>query len=220
MSSNAYGDFATRLREPLLLIRDSLAAVDAVRATALSKGASVLAAAAVERYVNDVVIELCSKLAAATWEELTEGQQRYMARQLARSLYAPVRRIHRKGELTAKRRAKLRAVVAQCEAAFGSPAMWQHVPEYGVFMEGAAEPERVAATLRIFDGDGRSLFAFAAGRGLDSGALARALTSLIDARHQAAHANKGTVPGPTDVRIWILLSLVLVRQVEVFLGFR
>ena len=179
-----------------------------------------MAAAALERYVNDVVLELCSKLTAATWDELTEGQQRYMARQLARSLYFKSRKIHRKNEVTEKTRTALRKAVATCEAAFASPAGWKHSAEYGMFMEGAAEPAKVDTTLRMFDDADRSLFAFVAGRGRDPGALARALSSLIKARHDAAHALKGTPPGPKDVRLWIVLSFSLVREVEAFLGYR
>jgi len=220
MGSNAYADFATRVREPLLLVREAVDSGDAFRAAALAKAAAVLAAAALERYINDVVVEVCAKIQATRWDELTEGQQRYMALQLARTLYFPSRRVHRRGKTSEKYRTKLRDAIRQCDAALDSPAVWQHVPEYGKFMDGAAEPGKVEATLKMFDATGRSLFAFVNARGYDAGALARALASLIDARHRAAHALRGVSPGPTDVRGWILLSLQLVRSAETYLGFR
>jgi hypothetical protein len=220
MLSAAYRDYASRMVEPRVLVRDALEAREATRAAALSKGAAVLAAAALERYINEVIVELCGKVAATEWKDLTEGQQRYMARQISRALYVPVRAVHRKGEDTRSRRDRLQKVVQRCATGFDDPSSWKHSAEYGLFMDGAAEPEKIQAALRDFDSGGRKLFDFVDQRSGDRAAIARSVSSLITARHQAAHALRGVASGPTDVRAWIVLSLILVRHIEAYLGFR
>src|SRR5437762_5899497 len=132
MASAAYRDYVSRMREPRLLIRQALTAADPVLATASSKGAAVLAAASLERYLNDVTTEAAKRLAVARWSDLTEGQQEYLALQMAGSLYVIVRPMVRKRELVAKRRDGLRRAVSRCQAAFGSPATWP-TRQYGLF---------------------------------------------------------------------------------------
>jgi hypothetical protein len=220
MASAAYRDYRVRYEEVRIALEEALAAVDPVRSTAFSKSAVVLAAAALERYVNDVVFEAYKALRVATWEELTEGQQQYMATQFAGLLYRPARKIYKRNDATGRLRTRLRQVVTQCMGGFTAPDTWPHKGQYGVFLKGAAEPDRIDRTLRLCDGRGRSLFNFAEARGKDRRALATGLQGLIDARHNAAHALHGSAPSPTDVRSWIKMSLELVREIEVFLGFR
>jgi len=85
-------------------------------------------------------------------------------------------------------------------------------------MDGAAEPSKVDGTLKSFHETNQGFFDFCQARGLDRKALATALEALISARHQAAHACKGTPPSANDVRLWISLCFVLSRQVEAYLG--
>src|SRR5262249_51783410 len=156
--------YNVRVKEVRFLVRLAAATSDIEQAVAHSKAAAVLAAAALERYVNDLVVEYCTKLKVDTWNELSEGQQQYMARQLATVLYRPARRIHRRNEVAGRQRNRLRQAVTQCFNALQSPANWPHGQEYGMFMDGAAEPGRIDSTLRAFDQQGRSVFAFAEAR--------------------------------------------------------
>lgn len=221
MPSTAYVDFVARMKEPSVLARNAMSTTDAVFAAALSKSAAVLAAAALERYVNEIIHEYCSKISATAWTGLTEGQKRYMSRQIARAVYAPARRIYRRADDGEARREKLRKIVARSASAFNDPSTWTHATAYGLFMDGAAEPARIQSTLKEFDPSARNLFDFVETRTRNRAAIARSLTSLIDARHAAAHAKPGTsAPGPADVRSWMGLGLVLVRQIEAYLGFR
>lgn len=220
MRSAAFGDYAVRMRECRFVIKRAVNSADPSEAVALAKGAAVLAAAALERYVNDVVVELCSRLNAQSWDELTEGQQRYLVRQMARRLYPSSRAIFRRADDSERRRRRLRTAVSECASAMATPSSWPHHVEYGMFMDGAAEPSRVDQTLRMFDDRGRSVFAFVEARGKDRRALAAALQGLIEARHKAAHALAGTFPAPSDVRVWIGLSTILAREIEAYLGYR
>lgn len=201
------------------MIRQALGAVNPLVASASSKGAAVLAAAALERYLNDVITEAAKRLAAARWEDLTEGQQQYLALQMAGALYVSSRPIYRKNDLVNRRRQRLRKAVNRCQQAFGSPAAWPLIRQYGMFVRGSAEAPRIDGMLKRFDPAGRGFLEFCEQRGRDKATLVSGLTSLIEARHRAAHALGGTTwPGTTDVRAWVRTSIVVARQIDAFLG--
>ena len=222
MRSLAYRDFLQRSSEARLLIRKAAAAMSPREASALSKGAVVLAAASLERYVNEVLGEKCRTISASSWPELTDGQRQYLAYQIASRARAVSERLTRretdKRDLSESSISRLEASLKECLAAFDNPSTWSRHRDYGPFMEGAAEPARIDGTIRMFLPTGTGLFDFAASRGRDRAALATALTALIDARHRVAHALQGQDPGPGDVRVWLVLAFILVREIEEVVG--
>lgn len=220
MSSVAFGDYSVRMREVSLLLDRAKREAEPVMSVALAKGAAVLAAAALERYVNDVVENLCKQITAKTWEQLPEGQKRYLAFQIARRLYTTSRSVFRKGDSSPKARKKLARAVREASAAFTDPSQWSYHRAYGMFMDGAAEATRVDHTLKAFDDTGRGLLDFIEGRGGDRGAVVVALKSLVDTRHSAAHALPGSTASTKDIRQWVRLSLVFARHIEAYTGHR
>jgi len=220
MGSFAYGDYSQRMREAVLLIRNALESKSPIVASATTKGAAILAAAALERYMNDVVVEECRKLKVSQWSELTEGHKRYLTRQIARLLYKHSSDARRnRGEEGA--RDKLRNSVGDCERAFQSPQTWPNFPAFGAFMKGQASAEKIIKLLKMFDAHNRDFGQFLRTRGADVRALFTGLTQLVNTRHAAAHALRGTTqPSPRDVQTWIVLSWRLTRQVEAYLGHR
>src|ERR1700730_204204 len=132
MPSLAYGDYAQRMKEPILLIRRALSSATPTEAGAATKGAAVLCAAALERYMNDVVVEQCRRLGVSSWGQLTEGHQRYLARQMGKLLYVASRAVRLDRGADIGKREKLRSAVQECNSAFIGPDSWRHYPEFGV----------------------------------------------------------------------------------------
>lgn len=188
-------------------------------AGALAKGAAVLTAASLERYVNDFLSALCRMTAVEEWSHLSEGQQRYLAFQIAQRVRSVALRLatRRRRDVTDRARARLSNALQEGVAAFANPSTWKHHRAYGMFMDGAAEPARLDSTLRLFLPEDIGFFDAVAERGRDRGAMATALEGLIDARHRVAHALVGPTVGPNDIRLWLRLMRVLVREIETVL---
>lgn len=221
MPSPAYSDFLVRVAEARYLMRRALEAPTPEVAGTFAKSSIVLAVAALERYVNDLYKHLCARVAVEEWAKLTEAQQRFMAYQIGKRLVPHVRRVAIEKSVELKYRERLRRVVDMGSEAFQKPVSWSgnFVP-YGMFMDGAPEPERIAKTLEQLSDSQEGLFKHLETRGRDRSAICVALTGMIDTRHRVAHAISGPSPGPEDVRRWIVLASVLVREIEVYFSFR
>lgn len=217
MRSPAYADYLIRLREAIELVRLGLKSENAVAASACAKGAAVLGAAALERYINDAIRQACQRLKTSKWEELAEGQQQYLTKQMAARLgdmssdFPP--------DASEKRRGRLKALLDQCIGAFQNPATWPHLPEFGMFVEGLQEPARINALLRTFHPKGDNFLDGLTQRGRDKNALTAGLSGLIDARHTAAHAlPDGPSPSPKDSQAWLVQSFSLAREIDAYLA--
>ena len=108
----------------------------------------------------------------------------------------------------------------EAAAALQDPSQWSYHRAYGLLMDGAAEATRVDNALRSFDDAGRSLLDFIESRGGDRGAVVVAIKSLVDTRHNAAHALAGTPASTKDIRQWVLLSVIFARHIEAYAGHR
>src|SRR4051812_28824641 len=93
MASEAYKDYALRMKEPVFLIRLSFRTPNPADSSALSKAAAVLAAAALERYLNDVLHEYCREIAATRWDDLSEGQKAYLLRGMSKFVALAARKV-------------------------------------------------------------------------------------------------------------------------------
>jgi len=219
MRSNAYRDFLVRAGEARYLVNGAIAASSPEAASALAKGAAVLTAASLERYVNDFLRALCKSTAQTSWSELSEGQKRYMSFQIAVRARMAAARLSRSSErdVSESARSKFSKVLAECSAAFENPSLWGHHRDYGMFMDGAAEPTRIDKNLRLFIPGGRGFLEALEERGRDRITVVTALQGLIDARHGVAHALTGVAVGPNDVRVWLRLTKLLVRDIEAIL---
>jgi hypothetical protein len=217
MSSAAYSDYVNRLREAISVLRLGLATSDPVTASGCAKSATVLAAAALERFINDAIRIACQQLNVATWDELAQGQQSHIAAQMATKL-----KIVADGclpESTPSKRYSLRKALEQCLKGLENPSTWPQQADFGMFMEGVQEPERINGILRSFDTRGRNLFSEIEKHGKDRAALAAGLTQLIDARHSAAHAlQSSNPPSPKDAQVWIVQTFWLAREIDDYLG--
>ena len=221
MASEAYADSELRLSEAIALVRMALAAPDPVTASGCSKGAVVLAAAALERYMNDVLREAFRRLAVETYDELAEGYQSYLVSQIAQRLNQSVGAMPTDTVLPQSKRDRFRREVAQAAEALQRPSAWSHPPTFGTFLHGAAVPERINAVLQRHDAEGRNLSAFLEANGADVAPAFHALTELIEARHSAAHALPDRPsPSPKDAQTWLVLSFRLTRNIDRFLKFR
>lgn len=221
MSSDAYADFVFRFRRTALLVRLARSGSDPETATVSAQGAVVLAAAALERYINDVLREATERIKVDSWDQLATGHKNLLTLQVATHLRGILQDFPQSGKVKDKRQGSLRKAVETCAGAFESPKSWPHFREYGLFLEAATEPDRLIAALRTFDLLERDFGSYVEEIGHDRRALFSSLTELIDARHAAAHALPDRMPpSPGDVQLWVIRSASLVRAIERFLGFR
>lgn len=219
MKSTAYADYAARLRELLRLLRLGLASSDPLEAAACAKGTTVLSAAALERYVNDVVRLLSKRLAVDKWDELPEGPRSYLIRKIASNLASTLDGVGSEGLVPDKTQKRIREALLRASKAVEDPSQWAPTPDYGLFMRGAAEPDKLNRFLRAFDPQGRSFYDQLDQRGRDRAAMLRALSELIEARHDTAHAlSERADPSPRDVQGWVVLTFWLVRGIERFVS--
>lgn len=215
--TEAYGDYCERLRESLELLRVASGARDQRLASGSSKGAVVLAAAALERYMNDAVLHVCRTLSVDKWEELPSGTQSYLIQQFARRLEKMTTPVLESSPVAEKKAARLRKVVEACTNGFARPANWDHHPQFGLFKSGDTAPERIGGALNRFAAGERELFDLLDERKAGREAFMRALSELVEARHAAAHALPDRAnPGPKDAQSWIVSSFWLVRVIEQF----
>lgn len=215
--SAAYLDYLERFRQVSALLGVSLESVDPLLAGAAAKGAIVLAAAAVERYMNDSLRQACQRLRVTDYSELSEAQQSYLCSQIAKRIGSFLSDNGDYRHFNANRRTSLRSAVDECFSAFNDPSSWPHIPEFGLFLDGAAAPNKISAVLRDFDPNNDDVFSPLETRAIGKAMALNALTQLVDARHDAAHAKSHSMPSPSDAKAWIVNSIWIVRLVESFL---
>jgi hypothetical protein len=218
--SEAYGDYCTRLRQATRLLQQAKAnSGDATLAVACSKGAVVLAAAALERFLNDVIAQACRRLNVDTWAELSDGHKTYFADQMARRLKSRViAMLDDNKKVFESERMKLKNAVQLCVNAFENPSTWPHSTEFGMFMEGTTAPNKINSILRSVHSSGADFFERLDQHSTGKATFVSGLTELIDARHAAAHAIPDRAdPSPGDVQAWLILSFWLVREIDSYL---
>lgn len=213
----AYLDYQERFRQASSLLSQARGTSDPVFAGAAAKGSIVLAAAALERFMNDAVRQACQRLKSNDYAALSDAQKSYLCVQIAKRIANFLDDDGDYRRFTEQRRLALQNAVTECVDAFGDPSTWPHIPEFGLFMDGAAAPEKIAAVLRDFAPGSVDVFVSLDGRALGRATALRALSQLIDARHDAAHAKSMSVPSPSDAQSWITNSFWIARLVETFL---
>ncbi len=213
--SLAFMDYQQRFRSVATLLRAALRSQDPLFASASSKGAIVLAAAAAERFLNDVLRQACQRVRADRYDQLTDGQQAYLCAQVAHRIQLILAPSEDIGSFKLVRRDKLISTVSECAEAFRKPSTWVHLEDFGLFLDGAAAPAKINAVIRDFDPNRGSFFDSLESKKAGKSEFVRSLTELIDARHNAAHAKPSIDPSPSDAKNWIVSSFWLMRAVEV-----
>ena len=216
--SEAYGDYRTRFKQATRLLKQGKASSDATLAAACSKGAVVLAAAALERFMNDAIAQACRRLDVKNWDELSDGHKAYFADQMARRLRWRIVAILDDKKNLESERTKLKNTAQLCVDAFRNPSTWPHSTEFGMFMEGSAAPSKINGILKSVHSEGADFFEQLSKHPIGRGTFVSGLTELIDARHAAAHALPDRAdPSPGDAQAWLVLSFWLARQIDRFL---
>jgi hypothetical protein len=220
MPSDALVDFRYRMQEPGDLLSQARLSMRPRDASMYTKCAIVLAAAALERYMNDVLEEACREIKESSWQDLSEGRQRYLLRHVAIKMAERAQLFVDKGHASPSDCAALVRFVEACREAVVDPSTWTYFSDFGLFGEGTNAPEKIDAVLRAFDAAGRGLYAFMEDRGAELPRVIPGLKQLVDARHGAAHALTGIeAPGPTDGEEWIGCASIVAEEVDVFLDF-
>ncbi len=218
MQTGAFRDYTYRFREAVLLLRIALLSSIPATASAAAKGATVLAAAALERFINDAINQACRRISARSWDDLPEGQKKYLCQLMARRMSNASQVVLDANDTFAKKQQSFRKATEECLEGFSDPSAWDHHPEYGLFSDAKAEPDRLDRILRNFDPQDRSFYEFLSGDVSQRAEYLNALKQLIDARHGVAHAlPASTPPWPTDVKSWLVASFWLARRIEAFL---
>lgn len=164
--------------------------------------------------MNDALRQACQRLKISDYELLSDGQKSYLCAQIARRIGAFATDNGDYRGFNQTRRESLFQAVEECASALKNPSEWQHMPDFGLFLDGAAAPDRIAAVLGDFEPGLADVY-----RELDSRAGGRAvilsaLSQLIDARHDAAHAKSQSSPSPSDAKTWISSAFWVMRLVE------
>lgn len=220
MRGGAFTDYKIRIREVVALVRLSLDQGDAELGSTIAKGAVVMTAAALERFINDAVRAVCRSIGTPRWDKLTVGHRRYLHRQFALRMQSVGSAVLIPGSAVEKNEAKLRELLETCTAAMQNPSTWQHEVDFGMFMGGQAAPDKIENILGQFDGTGRGIYGLLADRGWDKQAILRSLAQLVDARHGVAHALEGAPSvSPGDARVWLVCSYWLAVHIDDFLSF-
>jgi len=218
--SYALGDFEVRKSEFDSLLTLAAESLDPQSATMHSKCAIVLACAAFERYMNDVLEEACSNFDETSWKDLSPGRQRYLLRHMALAMSERAGSFTGKTQIDESDCDKLTKFVRACDETLDDPSTWQYFSDFGLFGEGTKAPDKIDSVLRAFDSDGRSLYAYIKDSGVDLSSLIPGLQQLVDARHGAAHALKEfTPPGPSDAAEWVDCAVTMAQKVDSFLEF-
>lgn len=220
MTSDALKDFQVRKDEFDALLTVARDSRDPTAAAMYSKCAIVLACAALERYMDDVIKEVCRNFDEQTWTDLSEGRQRYLLRHMALKMSERANVFIEKNRVVESDCEHLAEFVRTCGIALDNPSTWMYFSDFGIFGEGTNAPNKIDAVLKAFDSDGRSLYKFIEDFGEDIGLLLRNLQQLVDARHSAAHAKKGAdSPGPSDASVWVGCAVTMAEKVDEFLRF-
>ena len=220
MPSNALGDFHIRIEEVNLLLDSGTKSRNSREASMYAKCAVVLACAALERYMNDILEESCGKFNEQTWCDLSQGRQRYLLRHLALKMDERALAFTGKNQPEQSDCQTLMNFVRVCNEALVNPSSWPYFTDFGMFGEGTNAPGKIDAVLRAFDSNGRSLYDFINGNGENLSRVLPGLSQLVQTRHATAHALKGsTPPGPTDSIEWVGCAVTMAMSVDAFLGF-
>ncbi|BAL22357.1 HEPN domain-containing protein [Azoarcus sp. KH32C] len=218
MPSNSLEDFRFRMEEVSSLLNSAQGSQDPRNASMYAKCAIVLACAALERYMNDVLEEFCSSFNEQSWQELSQGRQRYLLRHIALKMEERATAFTRRNQVEASDCDALIRFVRCCGSAVENPSNWSYFSDFGIFGEGTSAPDRIDAVVRAFDSNGRSLYGFMEACGEDRRRVLSGLQQLVEARHAAAHALKGTTPpGPEDGIEWVRSAVVVAECVDRFL---
>ncbi len=198
----------------------ALESLDATLSSLYAECSAVLACAALERYMNDVLEEFCTSFCETSWDDLSPGRQRYFLRHVALRMEKKSRSFSNAQQLTPSDCTDLIRLVKECSEALKNPSTWRYFSDFGMFGEGTSSPEKIVSILRAFDSDGRSIADYLEEVGHDRRSIMQSLSQLVDTRHATAHAIKGSSPpGSTDTEIWIKASAMLVQTIDRFLGF-
>jgi hypothetical protein len=220
MSSDAFEDFGVRMSEVRVLLNAAQECLVPTNASTYAKSAIVLACASVERYMNDVLEEMCRNFDEENWHDLSEGRQRYLLRHIALRMRDRAEVFANKATPSEADCEALASVVRECREALDDPSTWDYFADFGIFGEGSSAPDKIDAVLRAFETDGRSVHRYMKDEGVDLARVLSGLTQLVEARHGAAHALKGAVdPGPLDAAEWVECAATVVSHVDSFLGF-
>lgn len=220
VSSDSLSDFQVRKSEFDALLTSAQESLDPATASIYSKCAVVLACAALERFMNDVLEEACRNFSEQGWDELSDGRKRYLLRHVALKMSERAGTFAGKSQPEESDCDAFFRFVRACSDALDDPSTWTYFSDFGMFGEGTNAPDRIDAVLRAFDSDGRSVYKYIADSGEDLSSLLPGLQALVEARHGAAHALKGaTAPGPSEALEWVGCAVVVATRVDEFLGF-
>jgi hypothetical protein len=221
MGSNAYKDFIERIRAATFVVRQAQGNWLPHGITGLSGGATVLVAAALERYLIDVSEEKAATAFPTDPAKLTPAQRRVLYLAMARRMAAVAGKVIDEDGGEPKRLARFGRVVLESWAALANPSSWKNLPRMGLFDESTKTIDKVERTLQGLDPLGRSIFDFAEEKGLGAVTSRTLLSALVGKRHEVAHAIEGSTPAsPGDVRRWAVFVLKFVRLIEQFLDYR
>lgn len=220
MSSNAFSDYNVRKVKVDKMQKMASTSLDSSESSLYAECAVVLACAALERYMNDILEEYCSSFNETSWSELSIGRQRYLLRHVASRMNLKSGSFSAAQQPTESDCNDLIRFVSECSNALANPSTWRYFADFGMFGEGSVLPEKIIATMRAFDSKGRNFAQYLEDLGYDRSSVFQSLRQLVETRHAVAHAAKGSSPpGSADTLVWINASHILVKSIESFLGF-
>lgn len=171
MASNAYSDYKVRKSKVNAMQSMAISSLDSTLSSLYAECAAVLACAALERYMNDVLEECCTNFNETSWDDLSPGRQRYLLRHIA------LRMENKSGTFSTAQQLKpsdctdLIRLVNECSEALANPSTWHYFSDFGIFGEGSSSPEKIISILRAFDSNGRSIADFLEESGNDRSSI-------------------------------------------------
>jgi hypothetical protein len=220
VASNAYSDYNVRKSKVDVMQSMAISSLDPALSSLYAECAAVLACAALERYMNDVLEEYCTSFNETSWDDLSPGRQRYLLRHVALKMERKSGSFSTAQQLTQSDCTDLIRFVNECSQALANPSTWHYFSDFGMFGEGSSSPKKIICILRAFDSDGRSIAHYLEESGHDRNSIMQSLTQLVNTRHATAHAIKGSSPpSSSDTETWINASATLVQTIDSFLGF-
>jgi len=220
VTSNSLADYKIRKSKADILQYNATNSRDSEQSSLFAECAAVLACAALERYMNDVLEEYCISFNETSIDDLSSGRKRYLLRHVALRMEKKASVFSSKQQPLPTECEDLIRFVNECSDAVENPSSWSHFSDFGMLGEGSTTPEKIISTLRAFDSSGRQFADYLEELGHDRGSIMQSLTQLVDTRHNTAHALKGSSPpSSSDTEIWIKASAILVSSIDSFLGF-